>query len=161
MAEENSNIKENSKNDLVLNGFIYLSSSQRKLHEKRQKYEWKIVFTVLTFYILTVSVLYTKDVQVNANRNCLMIFLVCLVFFCLIVISIKFLRTLHFANAKNKQIAEYSDNNINKLINDKSLIFKELDDIIPNPRLWAFYWQISTIITVAIIASGLIVLRLM
>jgi len=59
---------EDNRNNInfKLDGLKYLSSSQRNLHEKRKKYEWQIVFTVLAFYILTVSAFYTKDIKVNA-----------------------------------------------------------------------------------------------
>lgn len=42
-----------------------MSDSHRALHEKRQKYEWKIVVTIISFYVLTVSAIYSDRVNIN------------------------------------------------------------------------------------------------
>ena len=142
----------------VLEGFTHLASSHRKLHNDRRKYEWKVIFSVITFYVLIVSAFYTGDIDFN-NGPILMI-IIPLIFAWLAIISIFFLRKLHIANSKNMRIAEYSERNINNLINDKEVDFIKLKDIRPEPNWWAFSWQITSIITFAAIASVLVILTL-
>ncbi len=152
------NMNKKNQTDL-LEGYKFLSRNHRTLHNQRRKYEWKVVFTILTLFVLTVSAFYTNNFKISNDHKYFVFVLVLLSFVSLIIISYKFLKLLHKANAKNKQIAEYSEDNLNKLINKKELIFENFQNMHPNFDSWAFRWQILTIILFALIAIGLIFLK--
>jgi len=45
-----------------LDALKFLSETHRSLHEKRQKHEWKIIFSVLTFFVTSIGAVYSQKV---------------------------------------------------------------------------------------------------
>ena len=40
----------------------FISETHRDLHEQRRKYEWKVFFTTITFYVLAVAASYNNKI---------------------------------------------------------------------------------------------------
>ncbi len=96
----------------------YLSQIHRQQFDERRKYEWKIIFTVLTFYVLCVSAVYVQKITIKSYE-----WLIWLFFIILAGAVSEFLRCLHKANDKNKKIAQSAEDTISKLIgNEKTVI---------------------------------------
>lgn len=145
--------KRQEPNKDILEGLKYLSETNRKLHEIRQKYEWRIVFAVLTFYILAMAALLGLN-QSGAETTKLFTHILdsriylYVGFFIISIISlasILLLLNIHRANDKNKKIAENAEKEIANYLNVKDRIYFKVD--LKKRKLWAPIWQ-STIIII-------------
>lgn len=94
----------------------FLSQTHRSVFDERRRYEWKIFFTVLSLYVLTVAAVYGGTITIS---KVLFIVLIWLIFIFLAVITAIFLGFIHMANSKNKIAAEKSENYIALIIEDK------------------------------------------
>ena len=104
-------MSENSKFEMLQ----FLSQTHRALHEKRQQYEWRIIFTVLSFYVLSVAAVFNK----NNSQPDFELFnaAVWFLFLCLATFSAGFLWCIHRANARKKSFAEKAEQGVRELIN--------------------------------------------
>lgn len=142
------------KNEEIINGLKHLSSTHRELHNNRRKYEWKVFFTFLSFYVLTVLAFLTKDFNIKVTEKCCYILLFVLIYITIAVFAILFLYNLHKANSKNVGVAEYCEDSIIEILNDGKNEYKKIKEIIntTKPRLWAFNFQLITIIVFTVSA---------
>ena len=129
----------------------YLSNAHRDLHAKRQQYEWRIIFTVLSFYVLSVAVSFSRNT--SAPNYYWFKPSVWTVFLLLATISSGFLWYIHKANAKNKSFAENAEGELVKCLNTKHDISLEFSDSNIRMTTWAFAWQSITLFLVAIASS--------
>lgn len=96
-----------------LESFRFLAKMHRNQFDERRKYEWKIIFTILSFYVL--SALFTLQDKVNPASA----WIIWLSFSILAVISIVFLAFLHAAKFKNREIAHRAEDAILEILNEK------------------------------------------
>jgi hypothetical protein len=129
----------------------FLSETHRSLHEKRQKYEWKIIFAALTFFVASVGVVYSH--KVNLPESKLISALIWVLFLSFAFISVCFLRSIHTANARNKSFAEDVERQIMAFVNQQTItkITFSMDNF--RKTYWAFYWQ-AFLITVLAVATA-------
>lgn len=115
----------------------FISQVHRSQVDERRKYEWKIVFTSLTFYVLCVAAKY-KDGVIFPNGSKFKL-IVWLIFLLLAFFVSLFLFYLHTANNTNKKIAEKAENAI---ITDM-LLFR-LNDNTPVTN-WSWPWPLGKV----------------
>jgi len=135
----------------------FISETHRALHAKRQQYEWRIIFTVLSFYVLSVAAVYSKEAT-NPDFQWFKS-IVWGVFITLSIISSIFLWYVHNANAKNKSYAEEAEKKLVEYMNTKKEVILEFSNTNVRIAMWAFIWQTSTLLLVAIASSTFITSR--
>ncbi len=135
----------------------FLSETHRALHAKRQQYEWRILFTILTFYVLSVAAVFSPKANIP-DQLWFSITIWC-VFILLSIISSSFLWCVHKANAKNKSYAEEAERKLIEIMNTNVEIIFEPPGSEARKTRWAFAWQISTLFLVATAAATLITSR--
>lgn len=124
----------------------YLSELHRSLHARRQQYEWKIIFTVLSFYVLSVAAALNRNTTVpDFDWFTLAIWIV---FLLLAAISSALLWFIHNANAKNKTFAEEAERAIIKVLNNEEVKLNFPNSTVRMTK-WAFAWQSVTLFIVA------------
>jgi len=99
-----------------LEGLKFLTQTHRSEFDERRKYEWKIIFTLLTFYIISIATKYGGNIHLPTDNKFLSI--VWSGFLALAIITSIFLGYIHMANNKNKTIAENAEEAIGMLINE-------------------------------------------
>ena len=141
-----------------LESFLFLAQIHRKQFDERRRYEWKIIFTLLSFYVL--AALFTLQDKVNPPSA----WIVWLCFLILAIISSLFLAFLHAANFKNKEIAHRAEGAILDILNEtgsKVNLFKEhtlwlsckLFDKLKNSNQWSWLWQTVIIFLFALMSA--------
>ncbi|MCB2181337.1 MAG: hypothetical protein KQH63_04895 [Desulfobulbaceae bacterium] len=132
----------------------FLAVTHRTLHEKRQQYEWRIIFTVLTFYVLSVAAMINKKNSLPnfAFFNVAVWFL----FLCLAALSAGCLLCMHIANARNKTFAEIVEEGMLELLKGRELPSLEFPEKNYRMSNWAFVWQATTIFVMAICSATII-----
>jgi hypothetical protein len=100
----------------AMDGLKHISETHRDQFNKRREYEWKIIFTLLTFYIVSIATKYGG--RVSLPTNCTFVSIVWSGFILLAIITSIFLGYIHMANNINKTIAENAEIAIGALINE-------------------------------------------
>lgn len=156
-------MEDKDKKEYEKEGYKFLSETHRGLMDKRQKYEWKFIYAILTFCVLAVYAFY-KDTSLSSISP-YWIILIEAFFVVLAVISWYYLLETHIANEKNKEIAEYNEKNIHYLMHKKAekIEYKEIKEIIDNARIarWAFRCQIIAIILFVTVSGILIAFKIL
>lgn len=132
----------------------FLSETHRALHEKRQKYEWKIIFAVLTFFVASVGAVYSQKVCLPGGV--LVTVLIWVIFLSFALVTVGFLRSIHTANARNKSFAEDVERQITALANQQQLNNISYSTQGFRKTYWAFYWQAFLIILLAVTAATML-----
>lgn len=132
----------------------YLSETHRLLHEKRQKYEWKIIFAVLTFFVATVGAVYSQKVYLPEGGLIKGIIWILLLSFALVTVG--FLRSIHTANGRNKSFAEDVERQIMALANKQPVSDVAFSMKKFRKTYWAFYWQDFLTILLAVAAATML-----
>ncbi len=132
----------------------YLSETHRSLHNKRQQYEWKIIFAVITFFVTTVGAVYSRKVSLPETGP--IKFIVWIVYLSFGIATVCFLRSIHTANGRNKSFAESVEKQIIQLVNNKTVSDVSFSMRGFRKTYWAFYWQASLTILLAIAAAAML-----
>lgn len=103
----------NSGND-KLDSLKHISQIHRSQLDERRKYEWKIFLASISFYVLTVAAIYKDKIELQGNYISLCV--IYFVFLAQAIVTIFFLARVHWANYKNKSIAEKAEQEIATLI---------------------------------------------
>ena len=156
----NSTKKEISmKLDKKLSMLKFLSQTHRNEFNERRKYEWKILFAVLTFYVLAVAAVCKEEFKVvsvlSEHPGWKTIFGVVgtFVFLLLAFVTSCFLFGLHKANDSNKQIAHTVEGIVGSLL--------QVDMQVPSPLVdKVFVYQTITLFIFAVTASALVILKI-
>lgn len=152
-----------------LKALKFIAQQHRAQFDERRRYEWKVVFTSFTFYVLCVTGIYGGMVTLPSGREFkLGIFIM---FLSLATIDSIFLASLHKSNNTNKTFAERAENAIVKILNSDDAenlsIFSPIEYRISfislfksNLRgIWAWRWQVITLLFFAIASATLLVLK--
>jgi len=140
--------------ETVLESLKFISETHRSLHAKRQQYEWRIIFTVLSFYVLSVAAIFSKNTSTPDSQWFKLT--VWIVFIILSLISSGFLWYVHNANAKNKYYAEEAERKLIEYMNTKKESILDFSTTDARVTMWAFIWQTSTLLLSAIAAATFI-----
>jgi hypothetical protein len=92
----------------------YISQIHRSQFDERRKIEFKILFSTLSFYILSVAAIYGGKVQLPSNW--MFIFAIWVVLSGVAVITVIYLLSIHKACNMNKTFAENAEHAIDDLI---------------------------------------------
>ena len=140
--------------DKQFDALKFLSETHRLLHEKRQKYEWKIIFASLTFFVASVVAVYSQKIYLPEAK--LIKALIWVLFLSFAFVTACFLRSIHTANARNKSFAEDAERNIKAMVNQQSIekLTFSMDRF--RKTYWAFYWQAFLIAVLAIVAATML-----
>jgi hypothetical protein len=104
-----------------LDALKYLSETHRKEFHERRKYEWKLLFTVLAFYVFVVIAILKEEFKIlsiiegNSIVTTISVYFVFILFLSLAFIASKFIYGIHLANEINKSIAEKAENTMESL----------------------------------------------
>ncbi len=132
----------------------FLSETHRSLHEKRQKYEWKIIFTTLTFFVASTAAVFSQKVCLPDGAY--VSTLIWILFLSFAIVAVCFLYSVHKANARNKFFAEQVEDQVTAIANHKTpaeICFSR-DDF--RKTYWAFYWQGALILILAIVTATML-----
>ena len=140
--------------DKQFDALKFLSETQRSLHEKRQKYEWKIIFASLTFFVASVVAVYSEKIYLPETN--LIKVLIWVLFLSFAFVTVCFLRSIHTANARNKSFAEDVEQNIIAMVNQQPIEKIEFSMDRFRKTYWAFYWQAFLIAFLAIAAATML-----
>lgn len=91
----------------------FISQVHRSQFDERRRHEWKIVFTLLTFYVFIVATIYGRRDPLPSDDLKLAVWII---FPVLAVLTTIFLAKVHMANGKNKTFAEKAENAIEELL---------------------------------------------
>ncbi len=137
----------------------FISETHRREFNERRKHEIKIVFAVLTFYVLAAASRFTTEFPANLD-NWFEKILWC-VFILLAIISSVFLWFVHNANYTNLTIAQRAESAIEKLIKEETAkidLYKKPFKKQGAPKGISWVWQ--TLIIVIFACSSAIILTL-
>ena len=155
-----------------LESLKFISRTHRSQFDERRRYEWKVVFTLLTFYVLSVAAIYGGNVTVP--EGWLFELIVWIFFLGLLVVTAIFLASVHMANGKNKSFAENAESAIDTLLGDETQTTPSLFSL-ENSKYWiswgglfkrgkrgkwAWLWQVVTLSIFSITAATLLTLKL-
>jgi uncharacterized membrane protein (DUF485 family) len=132
----------------------FISQTHRELHAKRQQYEWRILFTVLTFYILSVAATFSRN-STTPNFHWFHSAVWC-AFLLLAVVSSGFLLYIHRANSKNKSYAEEAEQKLVECLDPDKEVKLSFSETSVRFTWWAFSWQATTLFIVAIASATFI-----
>ncbi|MDD5050956.1 MAG: hypothetical protein PHV93_04460 [Candidatus Pacebacteria bacterium] len=107
------------ENKEKIDSLKFMSETHRRELSERRRYEFKIVITVITFYVLAGASRFTGEFPVSLP--CWFKVILWSAFLILVVVSSIFLRSVHNANYANKSIAERSESAIEALINGEDI----------------------------------------
>ena len=141
-----------------LESFRFLGQIHRNLFDERRKYEWKIIFSVITFYVL--AALFKLHGEVTPPSA----WIVWLSFSILAIISSVYISFLHAANFKNREIAHRAEDAILDILNEsgsKVELFKdhkpwfswESFETLKNSKHWSWLLQTFIIFLFAIMSA--------
>ena len=132
----------------------FLSETHRSLHEKRQKYEWKIIFAVLTLFVASVGAVYSQKVYLPEGG--LIKAIIWVLFLSFALVTVCFLRSINTANTRNKSFAEDVEGQIRALVNQQPVSDLTFSMEKFRKSYWAFYWQAFLTIFLAVAAAILL-----
>ena len=132
----------------------FISQTHRELHAKRQQYEWRILFTVLTFYILSVAATFSRN-STTPNFHWFHSAVWC-AFLLLAAVSSGFLLYIHRANSKNKSYAEEAEQKLVECLDPDKKVKLSFSETCVRFTWWAFSWQATTLFIVAIASATFI-----
>ncbi|MCK4698204.1 MAG: hypothetical protein KAT53_07875 [Dehalococcoidia bacterium] len=148
----------------------FISQIHRSQFDERRRYEWKIVFTALTFYVLCVAAIYGGNITLPSGWISTVV--VWGLSIGLAVSIATFLASLHTANNKNKTFAENAEKAIADLVEDKEPTTLSLFSLKKNIQvswsnffnrdiagIWAWRWQVVTLLFFAIASAALLTLK--
>ncbi len=147
----------------------FISQTHRSQFDERRKYEWRIVFTTLSFYVLCIATVYGGKVTLPSG----LFFKVAVwvIFLALAILVSTFLSSLHTANNINKTFAERAENAIADVLNGKTIkqlfLFSPVefkvswrdlfnDDI---SGIWAWRWQVIILLFFAVVSATLLTIK--
>lgn len=129
----------------------FLARIHRSQFDERRKHEWKVVFTILTFFVLVAAAGVKGEFQKPLLAG--------YVFYSLAAISSLFLAFVHHANHLNKIIAQAAESGIQDILNGRSPTL----NILP-PKVgvfswlcrsgWAWIWQTAVVFIFAHAVAG-------
>ena len=125
--------------ETILAGLKHLSSIHRGQFDERRKYEWKVLLSTLSFYVLPAFAKFSNNIKLPEGqifKSAIWIF-----FLFLAIAAINYLRKFHKANDENKSRAQKAEEAIAKLINFELDTESKTDKM----KQWSLLWQ-STII---------------
>jgi hypothetical protein len=144
-----------------LESFRFLAQLHRSQFDERRKYEWKIIFTILSFYVLAAAL--------RLQNNLIMppAWLVWVSFILLALLSSLFLALTHAAKFKSRAIAHRAESAILDILNEtgsKVNLFEEHSpwlsykcfERLKKSNQWEWYWQTIVILFFSI-ASALVI----
>jgi len=146
-----------------LDSLKFLSHTHRSEFNERRKYEWKILFAVLTFYALTVAAICREDLKImevlrtHPDLRWVLGLIVFAMFLLVAILSSLFIRGVHRANDLNKEIAKQTERKIDEL---GSLGIIPADTLRPLAK-WAPFYQILILFLFAVCAGFLVIIRLL
>ena len=140
----------------LIEGLKHISKTHRSQFDERRKTEWKIVFTILAFYIGIIAAKITDKIEIEKNYLELII-AIWLFFLVIAIITILYLRRIHKANHTNKLIAKKAEDAIVAILQNNVPNL----DILPNLDLkewkkwkkWSWFWQFLMIISIALCSA--------
>ena len=102
----------------------FISQIHRSQFTERTRYEWKIVFTTLTFYVLSIVAVYSGQITLPSVESGILAFIVLRsivlgMFLGLATVIAIYLGYIHMGNNKNKTFAENAEHTIGNLLEDK------------------------------------------
>jgi len=152
-----------------LEALKFISQVHRSQFNERRRYEWKIVFTSLTFYVLCVAATYGGWVSIPSNWEFKLG--IWIMFLALAVAVATFLSSLHTANNMNKTFAQRAEDAIADMLDGKE---RETLSLFSNPNIrvswdtllkrniggmWAWRWQVLTLLVFAITSALFLTLK--
>ena len=148
----------------------FISQVHRSQFNERRRYEWKIVFTSLSFYALCVAAVFGGKVTLPTSWQFKLV--IWIMFLVLAVVIATFLASLHTANNMNKSFAENAENAIADILEGKDPTTLPLLSPPKNCRvswgslfkseirgIWAWRWQVVTLLFFAIASAMLLTLK--
>lgn len=110
-----------------LKGLQYLSQTHRNEFNERRKCEYKVLLSLLTFFVLCAVSTLSDKIKIP-NDSLLFIRFIWIIFSLTAIIFSKYLIDLHSANNINKKIAEISEGKIADILEISS---KKNEDFLP------------------------------
>ncbi len=148
----------------------FISQVHRSQFDERRRYEWKIVFTSLSFYALCVAAIYGGKITLTSSWQFKLVIWV--MFLVLAVVIATFLASLHTANNMNKTFAQRAEGAIADILDGKERKTLSLFSPPDNYRvswgslfksdirgIWAWRWQVVTLLFFAIASAMLLTLK--
>lgn len=148
----------------------FISQIHRSQFDERRRYEWKIVFTSLSFYVLCVAAVFGGEVTLPSSWPFKLA--IWIMFLALAVIVATFLASLHTANNVNKGFAENAENAIAAILEGEGPTSSPLFHVPENScvswrcffksgirGIWAWRWQVVTLLFFAIASAMLLTLK--
>jgi hypothetical protein len=108
----------------------YFSQMQRNEHHTRQKFEWRLLFTNLTFYVLSVAAIYKERIKISS----LQYWIVFGILLMTVLMSSIYLAFIHRSNCKNKSRAHKAEKAIEEILKDNDPTV----DLEPENKSWFF-----------------------
>jgi hypothetical protein len=153
-----------NKQEMIL-PLQFISSTQRDAFHDRRSYEWKILFAVLSFDVLTAGAKLKLDLDLSR-----LTILIWIAYLGLAIISSIFLRFVHQAHHWNKTFAHRAEDAILNILKEQQPSSEQLELYLdPEPFFskraffnvgkggaWAWFWQ-TVILTMFAIASAFLV----
>lgn len=133
----------------------FISQTHRREFRQRCRYEWRTLTATLTFFVLAAATSLKQGML--KPQNCQQEGFVWLVSIAVTVSSIFYLKNIHAAHRKNKEIAQAAEDNLIDSTSDEVLKEKRENAKNEHSANWSLYWQ-SAIIFVFAIASTLIII---
>lgn len=141
-----------------LESFRFLAQIHRNQFNERRKNEWKIIFTILTFYILTAAFRLQNKVTMPPT------WIIWVSFILLALLTILYLALTHAAKYKNRSIAHNAEAAILDILNEtgsKVNLFNDHSPWLPykyfeklkNNNQWEWIWQSIVILLFAIMSA--------
>ena len=160
--------------DNILRYLEFMSKTHRQQLNERQKYEWKVVFTTISFYILAVLAVYGGKIPIPPNPFVFKL-LIWIVFVAVAIITILYLANVSMANNKNKIIAEDHEDALTSMLKNQSAagtsLTYDFDDeeyrrkarywcswsgFCIGKGKWAWFWQLAAVLLFAITSALLL-----
>ena len=134
----------------------HLSSIHRQEFTERRKIEWKVIFGVLSFYVLVVGARYAGHFIVPDTWGTA--FLIWGIAIVLALATCNYLRLIHGANRVNKKFAEAAEN---AMIDEDGIVAlrevrERASDRSATGGNWSLGWQCAFVLVFAVVAALLL-----
>lgn len=147
---------------------MFISQIHRSQFDERRRYEFKILFTSLSFYVFSVAAIYGGKITLPIDLRLKL--MVWIMFIAIAGVTSIFLANVHMANHKNKRFAEKAENAIAELSEVKE--FTSLFSASNNYWVswgslfkrgirgrWAWFWEVVTLFSFSIASAMLVTLK--